>query len=199
MISIYKIKPKFQQLLLPILKMLYEAKVSANMITWSAILLSLATGILIWMHPYGLVFVLLPISLLFRMALNALDGMMARNYQMQSAKGEILNELGDVISDFVLFFPLLKLFGVNSYILITFLFLSIINEIAGILGKIVSGTRRYDGPMGKSDRALIIGLLSIIFYFTTFLNVYIDYIFIFIILLLIISTYFRINNSLKSK
>ena len=142
---------------------------------------------------------ILPIALLIRMALNALDGMMARTYQMQSKKGEILNELGDVISDFLMFFPLLKLFSVQLYILIAFLFMSLMNEYAGILGKAVAGNRRYEGPMGKSDRAFVIGVLSLIYYFTNSLANYIDYSFLLLILLLIISTYSRIKNTLKSK
>jgi len=199
MISTYTIKPKFQQLLKPLLEWLFKIGITANTITWCAILLSAATGLAIWLHPFGLMLLILPIALLIRMALNALDGMMARTYQMQSKKGEILNELGDVISDFLMFFPLLKLFSVQLYILIVFLFMSLINEYAGILGKAIAGNRRYEGPMGKSDRAFVIGVLSLIYYFTNSLANYIDYSFLLLILLLIISTYSRIKNTLKSK
>jgi len=199
MISTYTIKPKFQQLLKPVLEWLFKISITANTITWCAILLSAAIGLAIWLHPFGLMLLVLPIALLIRMALNALDGMMARTYEMQSKKGEILNELGDVISDFLMFFPLLKLFSIQLYILIAFLFMSIINEYAGILGKAVSGYRRYEGPMGKSDRAFVIGILSLTYFFTNKLSNYINNIFLIIILLLIISTYLRINNTIKTK
>lgn len=196
MISVYNIKPKFQQLLKPLLHNLFKMGVSANMITWSAILLSVFTGIVCWIHPYGITYILLPIALFVRMAFNALDGMMARNYNMQSKTGEILNELGDVISDFIMFFPLIRLFSLNIYVLIAFLFLSLINEFSGVLGKIVSGNRRYDGPMGKSDRAFVIGLISFILYFQNGLILYTNYIIIFCICLLVISTSIRIHKSL---
>jgi CDP-diacylglycerol--glycerol-3-phosphate 3-phosphatidyltransferase len=199
MISIYSIKPKFQKLLKPLLDFLYKNGVSANMITWSAIVLSAVTGLLIWLEPSQNMLLFLPLSLLIRMALNALDGMMARTYHMQSKQGEVLNELGDVVSDFLLYFPLLKLFSIPIYILIAFLFMSVLNEYAGILAKAVSGTRQYDGPMGKSDRAFVIGLLSLVFYFTHALNPYIDYIFVAIILLLMLSTFFRIKKTLNPK
>jgi CDP-diacylglycerol--glycerol-3-phosphate 3-phosphatidyltransferase len=169
------------------------------MITWSAIVLSAVTGLLIWLEPSQNMLLFLPLSLLIRMALNALDGMMARTYHMQSKQGEVLNELGDVVSDFLLYFPLLKLFSIPIYILIAFLFMSVLNEYAGILAKAVSGTRQYDGPMGKSDRAFVIGLLSLVFYFTHALNPYIDYIFVAIILLLMLSTFFRIKKTLNPK
>jgi CDP-diacylglycerol--glycerol-3-phosphate 3-phosphatidyltransferase len=199
MISIYSIKPKFQQLLKPVLELLYKMGMTANAITWIAILLSIGTGALLWIHPYGLSFIILPAALLVRMALNALDGMMARTYNMQSKKGEVLNELGDVVSDFIMFFPLIRLLPINVYVILVFLFLSVLNEYTGILGKAVSGVRRYDGPMGKSDRAFVVGLISLIFYFTTRLGYYVDYIFLFINLLLVISTYIRIHKTLNAK
>ena len=199
MISIYSIKPKFQKLLKPLLDFLYKNGVSANMITWSAIVLSAVTGLLIWLEPSQNMLLFLPLSLLIRMALNALDGMMARTYHMQSKQGEVLNELGDVVSDLLLYFPLLKLFSLPIYVLITFLFMSVLNEYAGILGKAINGIRQYDGPMGKSDRAFVVGLLSLVFYFTHALNPYIDYIFVAIILLLMLSTFFRIKKTLNPK
>ena len=37
---------------------------------------------------------------------------------------------------------------------------AIIGEMAGGLGPMLGGTRRYDGPLGKSDRAFAFGLLA---------------------------------------
>jgi CDP-diacylglycerol--glycerol-3-phosphate 3-phosphatidyltransferase len=197
MISVYTIKPKFQALLLPILRGLHKLGVSANMITWTAILLSVGIGVFMYLYPGKLSLMLLPVSLLVRMALNALDGMMARMYNMQSKMGEILNELGDVVSDFVMFYPIGVLFQLNHSLLITFLFLALINEYSGILSKAVSNERRYDGPMGKSDRAMVVGLVSILALIFPSLLAYSNYVFFAICLLLIVSTYVRINKSLK--
>lgn len=197
MISIYKIKPKFQALLMPILNALHKIGVTANMITWAAILVSIGTGISIYLYPTHLALLVLPISLFIRMALNALDGMMARIHNLQSKMGEVLNELGDVISDFILFFPIGVLFRLDSRILLAFLFLSLLNEFAGILGKAVSGDRRYDGPMGKSDRAFVVGLFSLLILFIPKLIFISNYLFFTIIILLIISTLIRINKTIN--
>ena len=199
MISVYNIKPKFQQLLKPILGLLYKWGVTANTITWAAILLSCLSGLIVWLHPYGFAFTLLPALLFLRMALNALDGMMARTYNMQSKAGEVLNELGDIFSDFIMFFPLLKLFSLNLYVLIAFLFLSGLNEFAGVLGKAVSSERRYEGPMGKSDRAFVIGFISLILYFNVRLLEYTDYAFFIFIFLLLISTLVRVRKTINKK
>ena len=132
------------------------------------------------------------------MSLNALDGMMARTYNQQTKRGEILNELGDVISDLFIFFPLLKYEQVNIYLVVFFICLSIINEFAGILGKIVSGVRRYEGPMGKSDRAFVIGLYGLLSFLSIKMGEAAFYVFTFMIVLLLISTLTRILKSLKS-
>ncbi len=197
MISVYNIKPKFQQLLKPVLQAMYRAGFTANGITWMAVLLSLFTGVYCWFFPGKAAFVILPIALLLRMALNALDGMMARTYHMQSKSGEVLNELGDVVSDMFMFAPVGELFHVDSRLFVSFLLLSAVNEFAGILGKAVSGERRYEGPMGKSDRALVIGLVALISFFSPILLPYTNYIFGVILLLLLISTATRIRKTLS--
>jgi CDP-diacylglycerol--glycerol-3-phosphate 3-phosphatidyltransferase len=198
MISIYKIKPKFQQVLTPVLKWFYKIGISANQITISSILLSLLIGITFWYASSNkLLFLVLPIGLIIRMALNALDGMMARTYNQQTNKGEVLNELGDVISDLFIYFPLLVFEQANIYLIVIFICLGIINEFAGLLGKIISGKRRYDGPMGKSDRAVIMGIYGILSYFSVEFGEYSFWIFSAINLLLVVSTATRINKSLK--
>jgi CDP-diacylglycerol--glycerol-3-phosphate 3-phosphatidyltransferase len=34
------------------------------------------------------------------------------------------------------------------------------SEYSGVLGPMVGASRRYDGPMGKSDRAFVLGLVA---------------------------------------
>ena len=100
MISIYKIKPKFQKLLIPLLKLFKKLGISPNTITFSSILLSFLLSYFLWnAFENHLYFLFVAFGLLFRMMLNALDGMMARIYNLQSKKGEVLNEVGDIISD----------------------------------------------------------------------------------------------------
>jgi CDP-diacylglycerol--glycerol-3-phosphate 3-phosphatidyltransferase len=198
MFSVYKIKPLFQQLLKPLLIVLFKMGVSANTITLSSIGLSCLAGIYFWFHPFGYMLLVVPFVLLIRMALNALDGMMARTYHMQSRLGEMLNELGDVLSDLFLFFTFIKIAGENSFLVLVFLLLSVINEFAGVMGKVISGERRYDGPMGKSDRALFAGILCLLLYFWPEFIRYLAPVFGFAVLLLIVSTWLRLYHALKS-
>lgn len=197
MISIYNIKPKFQQLLRPVLVKLHAMGVTANGITWSAIVLSFAVGGLFYWKPFGFMLNVLPVSLLVRMALNALDGMMAREYKMQSKKGELLNELGDILADIAMFLPLILLEGLHPLVLVAFVLLGVVNEFTGVLAKAINGERRYDGPMGKSDRALLVGLRLLLLYFFPEINVALNYIFGTGSLLLVISTAIRIKKTLQ--
>lgn len=198
MISVYKLKPKFQQLLTPILLFLNKKKITANQITISSILLSVIIGVLFWNADVSNWFYLsLPIGLLIRMALNALDGMMARKFNQTSKLGEVLNEVGDIVSDVIIFFPLIKFQPESLYLIIVFIALSIINEFAGLLGKVVGKERRYEGPVGKSDRALILGIYGLIIFFGVDISGYSQYIFALIIVFLMISTYTRLKKSLN--
>lgn len=200
MISIYNIKPQFQRLLTPILEWMHRKDITANQITVSACILSVIIGVMFWLAEDNKWFFLaLPIGLLLRMALNALDGMMARRYNQISRKGEMLNELGDVVSDTIIFLPLLKYQPESLYLIVIFIAMSIINEFAGVMGKVISNQRNYDGPMGKSDRAFIIGLYGLACLCGADISSYSMCIFSVINLLLLVSTWIRIKKALDGK
>ena len=70
--TLYQIKPLFQSLLRPTMFWLYKHHVTANHITLAALALSLLTGLLLMLAAQPILFLLLPIVLFIRMALNAL-------------------------------------------------------------------------------------------------------------------------------
>jgi phosphatidylglycerophosphate synthase len=88
--TLYQIKPAFQALLRPLMRWLYEHHVTANHITVLAMALSFITGAVLFVFPDPAWFFLLPIVLFVRMALNALDGMLARECNQKSRLGAIL-------------------------------------------------------------------------------------------------------------
>lgn len=194
MISIYKLKPKFQQLLNPVLLFLHARKITANQITITSIVLSLVLGVFLWFAPHVHSFyILLPIGLFIRMALNALDGMMAKTFNQISKRGELLNEVGDVFSDLFIFISLTQIFPSNIFVVV-FIALSIVNEFVGVIGKLLVNERQYDGPMGKSDRAFLIGLVALLLFFNVNLYLYASWIFIVANVLILISTFVRFKK-----
>ncbi|MET1024827.1 MAG: CDP-alcohol phosphatidyltransferase family protein [Pseudoxanthomonas sp.] len=161
--SIYALKGRFQDLLRPGVRGLYRAGITANMVTLGAALVSLAVaGWVFWRAPAqpGW-YALLPVWMLLRMALNAVDGMLAREFGQQSRPGAYYNELSDAIADAALYLSLLSVPGVHATLLWTLAWLAALTEYTGVLGLMVGASRRYDGPMGKSDRAFVIGALGI--------------------------------------
>ena len=200
MISIYKLKPKFQKLLMPLLKLLYNLGITPNFLTVFTIIFSFFIGYLFFLGiDNKIYFLFVSLGLLFRMMLNALDGMLATTYNLKSKEGEILNEIGDVLSDIAIYFPFIYFNSLSIELIIIFILLSVINEFCGLLAKSISGNRRYDGPMGKSDRAFFVGIICIVLYFTSSILFFLDYIFLFAIILMIISSFLRLTKSLKNE
>ncbi|MGV6860779.1 MAG: CDP-alcohol phosphatidyltransferase family protein [Putridiphycobacter sp.] len=198
MISVYKIKPAFQKFLTPVLKHLRKLGVTPNHLTISAIFLSIFMGMaLVFYNDYRFLLLCVAIGYLIRMMLNALDGMMATKFNLKSKLGEVLNETGDVISDVVIILPLMYIPNINKWIIIVFAILSVFNEFSGVLAKVISGTRHYEGPMGKSDRALLIGLFTLILYFWDNLSLYGNWVFGFAGFLVVISSVIRLKNGLN--
>lgn len=161
--TIYDLKPRFQGLLRPVTARLAQAGVSANQVTLAAALLSLLAGLLVALQPGARwPFLLLPVALFVRMALNAIDGMLAREHDMKTPLGAMLNELGDVFSDLALYAPLAAIPGVAGLWVAGFLLLMVISEMAGVVAVQIGASRRYDGPLGKSDRAFAIGVVDLL-------------------------------------
>ena len=161
--SIYHLKPRFQTLLRPITQKLAEFGVTANQVTVAALLMSGAVGACMTLFPQSRwPLLLLPPFLLARMALNAIDGMLAREHDMKSHLGIMLNEVGDVLADAALYLPFGLVVGVQPDLVVVIVVLAIISEVTGIVAVQVCGERRYDGPLGKSDRAFLFGGLGLL-------------------------------------
>jgi len=162
--SVYDIKPRFQALLRPPVRRMAVIGIRANQVTVAAMLVSLlvglAVGCLAGRHRW--VWGLLPLWLLLRMALNAIDGMLAREHGQASRLGAVLNELGDVVADAGLYLPLALTPAFSLWPLAVFVLLALLTEMTGVIGVQIGASRRYDGPLGKSDRALLFGVLGLL-------------------------------------
>ncbi|WP_244500259.1 CDP-alcohol phosphatidyltransferase family protein [Methyloceanibacter superfactus] len=110
----------------------------------------------------ALPWLVLPVTLFVRMALNAIDGLMAKEHGQASTSGAVLNELSDVIADAMLYLPFALIPGIDGSLVATVVVAGIIAEMAGALGPLIKAPRRYDGPLGKSDRAFAFGLLAVL-------------------------------------
>ena len=161
--TVYQLKPAFQRRLRPCVAWLVRRGVTANQVTLAALILCLAYGGLMAAlpaDPWPLV--VLPVVLLVRMALNAMDGMLAREFAQTSRMGAMLNELGDVVGDVALYLPLALVPGFPAALVVIFVMLAALTEMAGVMPQALGGARSYRGPMGKSDRALAVGIVALV-------------------------------------
>jgi CDP-diacylglycerol--glycerol-3-phosphate 3-phosphatidyltransferase len=158
--SIYKLKSSFQTLLRPLVGRLAGMGVTANQVTLIAATVSVGIGALLVLQPEPALFALVPIWMALRMAFNAVDGMLAREHGQKSALGGYLNEITDVVSDAALYLPFALIAPFSLPWLFAIIFLATLTEFAGVLGVAHGKGRNYEGPMGKSDRALLFGALG---------------------------------------
>jgi len=160
-VTLYDIKPKFQNLLRPTVVRLHAMGATANQVTLLAMLASVLLGGVLMYFPKPLFFMSLPVFLFFRMALNAIDGILAREFNQQSRLGAILNEVGDIIADAALYLAFAFLTGVSPWLVVLVVLLSWLTEFCGVIAQTLTGSRNYRGPMGKSDRAFVLGALGL--------------------------------------
>ncbi|MDN5444742.1 MAG: CDP-alcohol phosphatidyltransferase family protein, partial [Pseudomonadales bacterium] len=79
------------------------------------------------------------------------------------------------------------------------------SEYAGVMAPLIGQERRYDGPMGKSDRAFWLSLIAVIIVIFPYISTNLQLlgricngILILIALLLLLTIFNRIKNSLKT-
>ncbi|MBB4304174.1 CDP-diacylglycerol--glycerol-3-phosphate 3-phosphatidyltransferase [Rhodobium orientis] len=202
MATVYDLKPRFQALLRPLVVRLAEAGITPNEVTLFALVLSAAGGsFLVSVPDAPAMLLLLPVVLFARMALNAIDGMLAREHDMKTRKGAVLNEIGDVLSDLCLYLALIPPFlalGAAAMPVVAFCLGAVLTEFAGLLGQVIGGGRRYDGPMGKSDRALAVGVTAFLIAVFGLPVVVIDGIFVTLAIATVLTVWKRLDSALKA-
>jgi len=197
MMSIYDLKPKFQNLLRPLVIKLEQRGVTANQVTLTACTISVILGLILTaLSGYHWLFILIPIWLFVRMALNAIDGMLAREFNQKSRLGGYLNEITDVVSDAALYLPFAFVHPFDALQIGLIIWLSALTEFCGVLGQVQGKTRRYDGPLGKSDRAFLFGVLGLVYVFVPVLPDFLYWLIWIAIILLIVTCVKRVKSGL---
>lgn len=159
--ALYDVKPRFRALLQGMVPLL--RRVHPDAITLAGLACSFAAAVLFqaagrerWL------FLVIPILLLLRITLNALDGMVAQATGKARPFGEVLNEVTDRLSDaaILLGIALSSLsslaWGAPAAVLV------LLVSYVGILGKAVGAGRQYGGILGKADRMLYLGMVCLL-------------------------------------
>jgi CDP-diacylglycerol--glycerol-3-phosphate 3-phosphatidyltransferase len=148
MAGIYAIKPRFQRTLRPIEDWLVERRVHPDRLTLAALAVAAGGGVAIALSPAAPALLLaVPIVAAVRLALNALDGLVARRLGLARPWGEVLNEVGDRLADLALFGGLLLIPGVDARLGAAALAAMLLASYAGIAGKV--GGHPVRRPAGR--------------------------------------------------
>ena len=191
-------KPLVQKHLRPPTRMLAAIGVTANQVTVTNILVSLiaATSVMLFVDELWPLF-LIPCALIVRFILNHIDGMLAREHNMQTATGLILNELADVISDVVLYLPLALIKGLSPVLIVIVVVLAMLTEITGMLGAVIGADRRQDGPLGKRPRGVAFGLMAFLLALGITPGIWTNVLLALMVPLLILTSICRVNEAIE--
>lgn len=113
------------------------------------------------------------------------------------APGAYLNELCDITADCALILPFALLPGVSLWLVLLVALLALFSEYSGVLGPMVGASRRYDGPMGKSDRAFVLGIVAVGIALGWLSPFWINAVFAIIAMLLVYTLVNRVRQGLK--
>ena len=157
MSGLYSIKPWFVRRLRPREDALVERGTSPDSLTIAAVVVSATAGAAIAAGAIAsrpVLWLLVPPLGLVRLALNALDGAVARRSGSVRPFGEVMNEIGDRLSDVALVAPLSFVTGpAPAFGALT---CALLASAAGSAGRSVAGERAQGGPMGKADRVAVV-------------------------------------------
>lgn len=158
--AVYGLKPRFRAALRPVLA--FACRFHPNTVSLAAVAFAAFAGLALWQaaaHAWLLLAV--PPLLFLRIAANALDGMVAQERALASPRGELVNEFSDRVNDTLILAGLAASGLAPGALVAAALAGTLLVSYLGVLPKAAGGSRRYDGPMGKADRMLLLGVACI--------------------------------------
>ncbi|MGN6757996.1 MAG: CDP-alcohol phosphatidyltransferase family protein [Thermomicrobiales bacterium] len=160
--TLYAIKPRFQALLRALARRLAGRSVSADALTAWGLLFAALAGVVLALGGRTGWLLLAPPLLFARIACNALDGMVARLAGTARPWGTVLNETTDRVADLLCFGGLVASGALPPVVAVALLPLVLFVSYLGVIGQAAGGARRYEGPLGKADRMLLLALYCLL-------------------------------------
>lgn len=163
----FDIKSRIRTQLRPMAEKLVEGGVSPAQLDWTTLGLSAVVGALIAVLPAVLPdtrqpLLILPLALLLRTALDTLADMLADANNPRTARDTLFSEIGAAVRDPLLYLPLALIPGVPGPLVVILVVLGLCTEVAGLAALRIGASRRPEGPMAKTDRAIVFGLIGLI-------------------------------------
>lgn len=157
--GIYAVKPRFRQLLHGFATRLAEAGTTPDRVTGAGLAFAaLGGGAIAGGRWWPILWAAVPLMALGRITCNALDGLVAEIQGSGRPAGELFNETADRLGDLAFLLPVALVPGVPLALVLGAVAASQLASFIGVSSRAAGGTRRYDGPMGKPDRMLVLGI-----------------------------------------
>ena len=159
MYSFYTFKPYLQRAF----RWIAGEWMTPNQATYAGIAVAACAGFFLYLglQVNPRFFLAQPLWLMLRLVFNILDGVLAREKGLADRRGEVLNELSGVGGDCLNYLPV-ALFAPAPVVraqVFLILIAALLAELTAVLGKLATGTRRDEGPLGgKLDRGIWFGV-----------------------------------------
>jgi phosphatidylglycerophosphate synthase len=128
-------------------------------ISYLSIVAALAAALCFWKSGRNAwLLIIAPLFCYLRLWFNMLDGMVAVAAGKASARGEIVNDLPDRISDVIIFVGVAHSNLMNPLIGYWTAILSLFTAYVGLLGQAIKGRREFSGIMSKPWRMVALSL-----------------------------------------
>jgi CDP-diacylglycerol--glycerol-3-phosphate 3-phosphatidyltransferase len=161
--GIYRIKPRFQVALGGVESALVRRRVHPDYLTIGALVLSALGGLALYgAHQARWLLLVIPVVAIGRTALNALDGLVARDTGLARPWGEVLNEFCDRLADVSLMAGVAFAPGSDALLGAVAIVVMLLASYVAILSKAAGGRRQYGGIMGKADRMIYLSVAAVI-------------------------------------
>jgi len=86
--------------------------------------------------------------------------------------------------------------GIEPWLLVPAVVLAVVSEMTGVVAIQVGAERRYDGPMGKSDRAFVFGVVGLLLGLGVPAGRWLDLAMALVLLLLVVTIFNRARRAL---
>lgn len=160
--GIYRIKPRFRHALGGAAADLATRGVTPDRVTSASIVAScLGTLAFVLGHKHPRVYAAVPIAAFARITANSLDGLVAEKSGLARPAGELYNETADRLGDIAFFTGAATVPGVSPALALGALAMAETASFVGVAAKAAGAARRWDGPMGKPDRMLVLGAAAL--------------------------------------
>ncbi len=128
-------------------------------ISYLSIVAALAAALCFWKSGTNTwLLIIAPLFCYLRLWFNMLDGMVAIAAGKASARGEIVNDLPDRISDVIIFAGVAQSDLMNPLIGYWTAILSLLTAYVGLFGQAIGGRREFGGIMSKPWRMVALSL-----------------------------------------